>query len=189
MRKTNQKGFTLIELLVVVAIIGLLSSIVLISLNTARSKARDAKRLADVRQVASSLELYLNDCGSYPMTSALITLGSTYNISSGAANANCTVVGNGTTTGGMSTTAAAGTTYISSLPAAPTPADGTCPATTTIAATGNPYGYQSYKDSAGTTATVAGDTAAASYKIAFCLGGVTGGYPAGAHTLTPNGVN
>lgn len=65
-RKINQKGFTLIELLVVIAIIGLLASVVLLALNSARQKARDAKRLADVRQVASALELYFNDNSSYP---------------------------------------------------------------------------------------------------------------------------
>ena len=56
--KQNQKGFTLIELLVVIAIIGLLASVVLLALNSARQKSRDAKRLADVRQIATALELY-----------------------------------------------------------------------------------------------------------------------------------
>ncbi len=60
-RKKNQSGFTLIELLVVVAIIGMLATIVLISLNTARTKARDARRLADLRQVALALEFYYDD--------------------------------------------------------------------------------------------------------------------------------
>ncbi len=64
--KTNQKGFTLIELLVVIAIIGLLASVVLLALNSARQKSRDAKRLADARQVASAMELYFNDNSSYP---------------------------------------------------------------------------------------------------------------------------
>ena len=57
----NRKGFTLIELLVVITIIGLLATIVLVSLNTARSKARDARRLADLRQVALALEFYYDD--------------------------------------------------------------------------------------------------------------------------------
>ena len=63
---TKQKGFTLIELLVVIAIIGLLASIVMVSLNSARGKARDAKRLADLRQIKNALELYMQDNNSYP---------------------------------------------------------------------------------------------------------------------------
>lgn len=59
-------GFTLIELLVVIAIIGLLSSIVLASLNSARAKSRDARRIADINQIRIALELYLDSNKSYP---------------------------------------------------------------------------------------------------------------------------
>ncbi len=65
-RKTKSQGFTLIELLVVIAIIGLLSSIALVSLNSARKKARNAKRVSDLRQIQSALELYYSDNNSYP---------------------------------------------------------------------------------------------------------------------------
>ncbi len=54
---SNNKGFTLIEMLVVIAIIGLLSSVVVIGLGGARSKARDARRIADVRSIQSALEV------------------------------------------------------------------------------------------------------------------------------------
>lgn len=98
MRNKNQ-GFTLIELLVVIAIIGLLASVVLLALNSARAKSRDAKRLADIRQLASALELFFNDRNSYP-TSTPSNLG---------AAATGLVPG-----------------YIGMLPTAPQPADGPC---------------------------------------------------------------
>ncbi|MBI3231963.1 MAG: type II secretion system protein [Candidatus Doudnabacteria bacterium] len=72
LRNKNEKGFTLIELLVVIAIIGLLASVVLLALNSARAKSRDAKRLADVRQIASAMELYYNDISTYPPTLATL---------------------------------------------------------------------------------------------------------------------
>lgn len=65
MNKTK-RGFTLIELLVVIAIIGILSSVVLASLNSARKKGRDARRIADLKQVQLALELYYDANGTYP---------------------------------------------------------------------------------------------------------------------------
>ena len=78
--KQNQKGFTLIELLVVIAIIGLLASVVLLALNSARQKSRDAKRLADVRQIATALELYFDSqtTPAYPTTASFASLAPTY---------------------------------------------------------------------------------------------------------------
>lgn len=63
---SNKKGFTLIELLVVVAIIGLLSTLSIVALNTARAKARDARRVSDIKQIQTALELYYNDKAGYP---------------------------------------------------------------------------------------------------------------------------
>ncbi len=65
-RRRGEKGFTLIELLVVIAIIGVLATIVLVSLNTARQKARDTRRVSDMRQIALALEMYYADNSAYP---------------------------------------------------------------------------------------------------------------------------
>jgi len=56
--KNSNSGFTLIELLVVVSIIGLLASVVLTSLSSARSKSRDSKRLQTMIQMRTGVELY-----------------------------------------------------------------------------------------------------------------------------------
>jgi prepilin-type N-terminal cleavage/methylation domain-containing protein len=97
----NKKGFTLIELLVVIAIIGLLSTMSVLALNQARARARDAKRISDVKQIQTALELYYNEEGSYP---ASVTTGATIQ-------------------------STAGNVYLASVPTPPTPVDGSsCPA-------------------------------------------------------------
>ncbi|HNZ51713.1 MAG TPA: prepilin-type cleavage/methylation domain-containing protein, partial [bacterium] len=55
--KYSLAAFTLIELLVIIAIIALLSTLSVIALNNARAKARDARRLSDVKQISTALEL------------------------------------------------------------------------------------------------------------------------------------
>ncbi len=68
-RTSTTRGFTLIELLVVISIIGLLSSVVMSSLNTARMRARDSKRIQDLVQMRTALEIYAQDHGGqYPMS-------------------------------------------------------------------------------------------------------------------------
>ena len=95
----NKKGFTLIELLVVIAIIALLSTMAIVALNNARQKSRDARRVADVRQIQAALEMFLNECGQYP--NDLVT----------TASNGCP---SGTTLG----------TFMNSIPTAPTPPAG-----------------------------------------------------------------
>ncbi|MCX6792970.1 MAG: prepilin-type N-terminal cleavage/methylation domain-containing protein [Candidatus Falkowbacteria bacterium] len=100
MPKFKKSGFTLIELLVVIAIIGVLSTMAIIALGNARTKARDAKRVADIKQISTALELYYSDNNSYP-----------------------TII-----TPGNSLTSPDGTkTYMSKIPTNPTPRnDGSC---------------------------------------------------------------
>ncbi len=66
MERKDNKGFTLIELLVVVAIIGLLASIIIVTLNSTRIRARDARRLADMKTIILALEMYYDDREEYP---------------------------------------------------------------------------------------------------------------------------
>ena len=61
----NKKGFTLIELLVVIAIIGLLSTLAVVALTSARQKARDSKRVADMKQLQTAMEMVFSEQASY----------------------------------------------------------------------------------------------------------------------------
>jgi len=100
-RNSKQEGFTLIELLVVIAIIGLLSTLAVVALNNARMKSRDAKRVSDIKQIQTALELYYNDENGYPtaITAGQAITGPTSNV-----------------------------TYMSIVPSNPSPrTDGNCP--------------------------------------------------------------
>lgn len=99
----NKKGFTLIELLVVIAIIGLLSTLSVLALNSARARSRDAKRITDIKQIQTALEMYYNDAGYYPATADVQAEDS---IATGS------------------------NVYMMKVPAAPTPVDGDCDSTT-----------------------------------------------------------
>lgn len=111
-----QKGFTLIELLVVIAIIGILSSVVLASLNSARGKARDAKRKQDMVQIRTALEGYFADNGSYPLPGP--RSGQWWG---GVSAVSCDSV-NGTVSGASAYIQGLTPTYISTLPVDPAPA-------------------------------------------------------------------
>lgn len=64
----KNRGFTLIELLVVIAVIGILASVVLASLNSARVKARNARRNSDIKELITAFNLGLNGSGTLPDT-------------------------------------------------------------------------------------------------------------------------
>ncbi|MEI7451701.1 MAG: FISUMP domain-containing protein [Candidatus Falkowbacteria bacterium] len=102
----NKKAFTLIELLVVIAIIGILATIAVIALQNARAKARDARRVADVKQMQTALELFFNDAQRYPTANELTSGGALVH------------------SDGYSTT-----TYMAIIPTPPSPADGSCTST------------------------------------------------------------
>jgi len=63
-----KKGFTLIELLVVISIVSLLSSVILSSINEARIKARDARRVVDIQELRNALYLFYQEEGFFPQS-------------------------------------------------------------------------------------------------------------------------
>ena len=72
--KTSVRGFTLIELLVVIAIIGLLSTIIAAPIQSARKKARDAKKIAELKSTELALEQYAeSNQATYPVTLAALS--------------------------------------------------------------------------------------------------------------------
>jgi len=159
MQKTN-KGFTLIELLVVIAIIGLLSTLAVVALNSARQKSRDSKRVADIKQVQTALELYFADNNGYPETP-------TGDLGETGAVALCSP--DASDDNGWQDTCGTRTTYMGLVPSAPEPADGTCNDTT------NPYAYAQTGSGSG-------------YTISFCLGGTVGDLSAGIRSGDANGI-
>ena len=157
--KLNRQGFTLIELLVVVAIIALLSSIALIALMTARQKSRDVKRLGDMTQMNTALELYFASNKGYPSSTIP-----------------------GVPAGMVPTT-------IASLPNAPQPPDGTCGLITYPAPVPNGTtadGYYYYPS--GTPFNNNGLLVYPDYAYYFCLGNKTGDFSGGIRILTPQGL-
>ncbi len=72
----KEQGFSLIELLIIIIIIILLAGISIIALNGQRAKARDAKRISDIKQIQTVLEFYYSDEGEYPQSEQPLILGS-----------------------------------------------------------------------------------------------------------------
>lgn len=115
MKRSQSKGFTLIELLVVIAIIGLLSTLAVVALNSARQRSRDAKRVSDIRQIQTALELGFSETNNYPTAAAAITLGdATHRVL-------CNVAGAATFQTSTTVDAACSTIYMGLVPSNPTP--------------------------------------------------------------------
>ncbi len=156
--RNTQKGFTLIELLVVIAIIGLLSTLAVVALNSAREKSRDSKRVADVKQIQTALELYFADSSDgYPDVDSAspLILGET------GAQRLCS------TTAWETDPCGSETTYMGLVPSAPTPEDGDCTEAE------NAYSYSG------------GDSA---YEISFCIGGTVGDLAGGVVLASQDGM-
>ncbi|MFH0906644.1 MAG: type II secretion system protein [bacterium] len=64
-KRKKEKGFTLVELLVVIAIIGILSTIVVVSISPARNKAKDSSIKAALSQVRAQAEMFYDDNNTY----------------------------------------------------------------------------------------------------------------------------
>ncbi len=153
-------GFTLLELLVVIAIIGLLTGVVMIALQNARIRGRDAKRAGDVRQVITSLEQYRISHGSFPTGTA-----SAASAGTGAALDNAAAFDQSVEPFMPN--------FLPAAPIAPAPADGNCVGT--VGRGNNNYWYDAADD---------GST----FTITFCLGKDTGQWPAGIRSATPDVV-
>lgn len=92
----SNKGFTLIELLVVIAIIGILSSVVLASLNTARGKGQNASVKANLTGMRAAAELFYDNgstytgfCASAPAVAAMAAAATAGGGTAGTATNDC----------------------------------------------------------------------------------------------------
>lgn len=79
MKINKARGFTLVELMVVISIIGLLSSVVLASLSTARNRSKDTAVISGILQLRNLINLEFSDTGSYSNMQGGWILNDTYN--------------------------------------------------------------------------------------------------------------
>lgn len=161
----NGEGFTLIELLVVVAIIALLTSVALISFMSARQKGRDSKRLSDLVQLNTALELYYSTYKGYPTVAGTPTplvpgFAATLPAAPLPADGGCEMIDFRNNVKDNNPNVPAGTM-------------------------GNTYYYYP----SGTVYIATNNTQVVpDFAYYFCLGNKTGDVPAGIHVVTPKGI-
>ncbi len=160
----QKKGFTLIELLVVIAIIGLLATFSVVALSNARARARDSRRIADIKQIQLALHMFHADMNEYPdpdntnhpLTGDAITIGDF--------DGQHFLEGKIESVEGTETL----NTFLNPIPSAPEPADGPC------GNDANKYRYERLDED--------------SYELHYCLGNAVGGIPLGENTATQDTI-
>lgn len=169
--RSKAGGFTLIELLVVISIIGLLASVVLVSLSSARIKTRNSRRVSDINQISKAMELFFNSNFSYPTSNSGISAATLGPIS--GSSAAC-----GATAGCVNNLIP---TFMLKVPVAPVPPDNS-----SSIDCGAAYGGGIANDYQ-----IAGSGAVNTHKnytITFCISAQVGALPPGIHTLTNGGI-
>lgn len=157
------KGFTLIELLIVLALIGILTTVTVLALLSARQKTRDAERVSHASQIRVGLELTFAELASYPSQEGPdLVLGI-------GGKTLCEV--SGAPKFVIDTSECTGTVFMPTVPASPTPKDGKC------SSAQNAYRYLA--GSGGTD-----------FNVEFCLGKAParGGLANGSNCITPGGL-
>lgn len=176
MLKDNQKrmntvrGFTLVELLVAVGIIGVLASVSMVSVNSIRVKARDSKRISDIKQVQNALEAYYSNNGQYPAVVVPVTTG----LGSADLDTLCnSAAGFVSATTDASCSGATGALYMARVNENPGPG-------------GTKYKYT--PSPSNPACTNAAGSPCSNYTINFVLETATGSFEAGCYSATPDGL-